>query len=344
MSPNRSLLTLCALLVGCGGILDDDDGEPAVLATSSGAVQRISATEELVSISWSGTIDASNTVGIIDDGRDVFISSGQEVRAFDDGAGGAQLWDPAVSFATQVVAIAGPAGGALFVLTIDSLVAIQVSDGAELWRAELFDLGDPADDALAVVGSGVFLGGNPISRLDVSDGTLTHTAPGSATISALVGDGSTIYVGGPNGVTAFAASNLSQSWHHDTDGSVDDLVVGGGSIFYSVFGGGGGVGLLTTSGNPVGTAEPDEVFQALAIGGNLLLGARADGTLVALDELDLSEVWVVTGDSDVGGLALNSQTVFYVTGGALDGLNLSDGDQIFPVFSGNGSIVGIQAL
>jgi len=344
MNKNQAALGLCALLLGCGGFLDDDDGEPALVVTSTGAVQRLGATEDGVSVTWSGSIDPSTNVRIVSDGSDVFVASGQEVRAFDDGDAGTELWDPAVSFATDVVAIAGPAGGALFVLTIDSLVAVQVADGAELWRQDLFDLGDPSDDALAVVDGALFLAGNPINRIDVADGTVTHTAAGSASISRLVGANGSVYVGGPSGVTAYSSSSLSQAWHHDTDGSVDELAIGNGSVLYAVFGGTGGLGLLTSSGNPVGEAEPGEVFQAVAIGGSLLLGARADGTLVALDAADLAEVWTVAGDSGVWGMSLNSQTIFYATGGELDGLNLDDGGQIYGPFTGNGEIVAVDAL
>ncbi len=339
------LLILPGILAACGPILDDDDGEPVVVGTSSGAVQRFGATEEAgASVIWSGSIDPSNNVRIIADGSDVFVASGQEVKLFDDGDAGADFWDPPVSFATDVIAIAGPVGGAIFVLTDSALVAIQIADGAELWNIDLFDLGDPSDDALTVVDGALFLAGNPTNRIDPDTGDVTHSAAGTASISRLVGASGSVYVGGPNGVTAYSSSDLSQSWHHDTDGSVDDMVVSGGSVGYAVFGGTGGLGLLTTSGNPVAQAEPDEVFQALALGGNLLLGARADGTLVALDEADLAEVWTAPGDSDVRGLSLNSQTIFYASGGTLDGINLADGGHLYGPVSGNGSIVAAQAL
>lgn len=338
------LWALAALLASCGPIFDDDDGEPAVVGTSSGAVQRVAASEEGTRVVWSGAIDPSNNVRILSDGADVFVASGQEVKLFDDDSSGASLWDPPVAFATDVIAIAGPADGALFVLTDSALVAIEVSDGSERWNIDLFDLGDPADDAIAVVGGALFLAGDPINRIDPATGDVTHSAAGTASISRLVGESGSVYVGGPSGVTAYAASTLSQSWHHDTDGSVEELAVSGGSVGYAIFGGSGGVGLLTTSGNPVGEAEPDEVFQALALGGSLLVGARADGTLVALDEADLSEVWTAPGDSEVRGLSLNSQTIFYATGGVLDGINLDDGSHLYGPVSGDGSIIAVRAL
>ncbi len=334
---------LALVMVGCGPILDDDDGEPAVVATNTGAVQRIGAAEELVSVLWSGTIDASSSVSILADGSDVFVGSGQEVRAFDDGDGGNEVWDPPVSFATEVVALAGPGGGNLFVLTIDSLVALNVADGSEVWRQDLFDLGDPANDALAFGAGAVFLGGDPISRLDPATGDVTHTADGTSQISDVVVDGNSVFVGGPDGVTAFGATSLGESWHHPTSGDVDALAVGNGTVLYSVFGGDGGMGALTSSGNPIGEAEPGEVFQTVAVAGSLLLGARADGTLVALDAADLGEVWTAPGDSTVWGLSTNAQTVFYATGGALDGLNLDDGSQLWD-FAGNGDIVEALAL
>ena len=343
MRDMRWLLVLVAVMIlpgaDCLGPLDDDDGEPVLVGTDGGEVQRLSASEEQVSVSWTASIDPSNQVLAAPARADGLVASGQELRGFGRDSGD-ELWDAPVSFASDVVALT-EGSGLVFALTFDSLVALDVSDGAEAWRVELFDLGDPADAALAFGAGAVFVGGNPIARINASTGATTHTADGSSSISDIVVSGSTLYVGSPDGVQALSASDLSEDWLHPTASEVDHVAVGSVSVFYSVFG--GGVGALTLSGNPTGTALDGDVVQALAIGGNLLLAARSDGLLFAFDEADVSEVWNVAGDSEIWALSVNDQTVFYATGGALDGLNLADSSSLWS-FTSSGRVVAAEAL
>lgn len=342
MKRARWLWVLVAVMIlpgaDCLGPIDDDDGEPVLIGTDDGQVQLLSASEEQVSTTWTGGIDPSSEVLIATAGDDVFVASGQELRGFGV-ADGSEFWSAPVSFASNVVAVA-QGGGLVYVMTFDSLVALDVSDGAEAWRVELFDLGDPADAALAYGDGAVFVGGDPIVRLSASTGAQTHDSDGSSQISDIVASGGTLYIGTPQGVQALDTSDLSEQWLHPA-GSVDHVVVGGVSVFYSVFG--GGVGALTPSGNPTGEALDGDVIDALAIGDNLLLAARSDGLLFALDEADMSEVWNVVGDSEIWALSANRQTVFFATGGSLDGLNLADSSSLWS-FTSSGRVVAAQAL
>ncbi len=336
-------LILAPLLVAtnCDPLLDDDDGEPLVIATSQGEVQRLSAGDELASSVWTADIDPSNAVSILAAGNDLFVASGQEVRAWDLESGDA-VWDPPVSLATVAVALAGPGSGSVFVRTSDALVAFQVADGAEVWRLEGLDLGDPSDDALVYGSGSLFLGGDPIMRIDPGTGAVLDEAAGSPDISDLgVADG-TLYAGTPTGVQAFSASSLAFQWEHETIDQVDNLVVGDISVFYSVLG--GGVGAMTLSGNPTGSAEDGEVFSVLAISNNLLLAGRSDGTLFAFDETDVSEVWaLLTRTEAAWDLAASDASVFYAVEGILDGLNLEDAAQLW-IHNPGGEVVAVEAI
>ena len=337
------LLILVPLLLAttCDPIVDDDDGEPLVIATSQGEVQRLAAGDEAASSVWTAEIDPAGRVSIVAEGTDLFVASGQEIRAWDLDTGEV-LWDPPVSVATSAVELAGPGAGSIFVRTSDSLIAFQVADGAEVWRLDGLELGDPSDDALVYGSGSLFLGGDPIMRLDPGTGEVLDEVVGSQFISDLAVADGTLYAGTPTGLQAFSASGLDFLWEHETIDAVDHVVVGDISVFYSVVG--GGVGALTLSGNPTGAAEDGEVFNVLAISSNLLLAGRSDGTLFAFDETDVSEVWaLVTRNEAPRDLAANDRSVFYAVEGLLDGLNLEDAAQLW-THNPSGDVVAVEAL
>ena len=337
------LLILIPILMAtsCEDPLDDDDGDPLVIATSAGEVQRLSAGDETASAVWTAEIDPASQVSIVGEGNDLFVASGQEVRAWDLDTGDA-LWDPPVSLATVAIALAGPGAGSVFVLTEDSLVAFQVADGAEVWRLQGLDLTGAADHALAYGSGSLFLGGDPIRRIDPGTGDVLDEVAGDVSISDLVVAGDTVYLGAPTGVQAYEAGDLGFLWEHPTADDVDHLTVGDISVFYSVFG--GGVGALTLSGNPTGTAEDGEVFSTLAISENLLLAGRSDGTLLAFDETDVSEVWaVVDRESPAWDVAANDRSVFFAVAGLLDGMNLEDASLLWP-HSPSGNVVAVETF
>lgn len=337
------LLLLAPLLAAtsCDGLIDDDDGEPIVIATSEGEVQRLAAGDEAAGSVWTDEIDPANRVSIVAEGSDLFVASGQEVRAWDLDTGDV-LWDPAVSLATVAVELAGPGSGSIFVRTSDALVAFQVADGAEVWRLDGLEVSTAAPDALAFGSGSLFLGGDPIMRIDPGTGDVLDEVAGSQDISDVAVADGTLYAGTPTGVQAFSASDLGFLWEHETIDQVDHLVVGDISVFYSVFG--GGVGALTLSGNPTGEAEDGEVFSALAISQNLLIAGRSDGTLFAFDENDVSEVWaLLTREGAPKDVAANDRSVFYAVEGLLDGLNLEDAAQLW-VHNPGGDVVAVEAL
>ena len=136
---------------------------------------------------------------------------------------------------------------------------------------------------------------------------------------------------------------MEEQWRHYTEDEVDNLVANSTSVFYSVVG--QGVGVLTTTGNPVGVAGDDGVFEALAISSdNLLLGARSDATLFAWDESSLAELWSVTAsNTPVQGLVVTTLSVFYANGGYVDGVTLEDGGSLWS-YQPPGSPIGMLGL
>ena len=152
-----------------------------------------------------------------------------------------------------------------------------------------------------------------------------------------------MFAGLADRVVALALPQLSEVWSHPTSDEVDNLVVGGAAVFYSVLG--AGVGLLTTSGNPVASADDDGVYEALAMGpDNLLLGARSDAVLLAWDETALEEQWTVTDVSvPVQGLASAGTSVFYGNGGYVDGISAVNGNSLW-VYQASGAAAGLLGI
>lgn len=342
MKGTRGLVSiLLALLAGCDELPFDGDGDPVVVVTSTGEVQRLSAGDDSASALWTASIDSSNQVSIAADGSDLFVASGQEIGAWDRDSGEA-IWDAPVAMETEVVALAGVGGGAVFARTFDALVALQAADGGEIWRLDGLDLAGAADSALAYGSGAVFLGGSPMRRIDPASGGVTDEEAGDQDTSEIAVGGSTLYAGMSSGVQAFGAAGLSFQWENPTADGVDHLSVGDDSVLYSVLG--GGVGALTLGGNPIGEAQDGEVFDALAISGNLLLAARTDGTLFAFDEAQVEEVWVVEDtQGTVWDLAVNDRTVFYAVDGVLEAINLEDAAALW-THNTDGNIVAVEAL
>jgi len=348
---NRSLgplFLLCSLslsLGACEGFTDDDDddGTSFALATDEGALQLLTGGNS--SLLWDAEIAAASTASITSDGSSLFVGSGTEVNAFSQSSGAA-LWTSPVSLPGDVVALAGPGEGAVYAMTLDgTLSALAVADGALLWSVDLLvALPGSSDDALLFAAGSLLLGGDPIRNLDPADGSVRASyVSGDSYVSDMAVVGSTLYAGLANGVVALSVSSLSEQWRHDTEDEVDNLSVSSASVFYSVVG--HGVGLLTTTGNPVAVAGDDAVFEALAVSSeNLLLGARSDGTLFAWDETALTSVWSVPDlSTPVQGLIIISDRVFYAHGVFVDGINLSGGESLW-VYTSPGNPVGLLAL
>ena len=347
LGPLSLLVALGLSLGACELFIDEDpaDGTPFALATDQGSLQLLSGGTVSASLLWDAEIAAAGKASIASDGNSLFVGSGTEVNAFSQSSGAA-LWTAPIDVAGDVVALAGPGQGAVYAMTLDgTLAALAVNDGSLLWSVDLLvGLPGSSDDALLFAAGALLLGGDPIRSLDPADGSVRASyASGDSYVSDMAVVGSTLFAGLADGVVALSVSSLSEQWRHDTADEVDNLAVGSASVFYSVVG--QGVGLLTTTGNPVAEAGGDAVFEALAVSSeNLLLGARSDGTLFAWDEAALADVWSVPDlSTPVQGLVSNSNSVFYAHGLFVDGINLSDGSSLW-IYTSPGNPVGLLGL
>ncbi len=328
------LWALIPVLSACGDFFGDDDdveGDLFALANDQGNVQALAGGDVSAALLWEGEIAPSATAVMASDGDSLYVGSATEVVAFSQ-ATGAQQWAAPATLTGDAVALAGPGGGAVYAMTLDgSLSAISVLDGSISWTLDLLvDLPGASDDALLYSDGVLFLGGDPIRALSPTDGSLLVSySTGDSYVSDLAVVGGTLFAGLADRVVALSSSSLGELWSHPTSDEVDNLVAGGGSVFFSVVG--GGVHLLTDSGNPVASAGGDGVFQALArSSSNLLLAARSDATLFAWDEFALEEQWSLSeADTPVQGLVVSGSSVFYGNAGYVDGINASDGSSLW---------------
>jgi|GEM_PF-1701341 len=351
MQPARRLLILALLvssssLLGAdclGVLLDDDDSESVVLATDSGYLGRLAGTSTEASTTWTGEIANSNRVSVVADAESVYVGAASQVRAVALTGLGEQAETWTWSAPDDVVALAGPGDGRLYVMTTSTLHALG-TDGGEIWSVDLLlDLTGVADDAIAFGGGALILGGNPVRRLNPATGAVTHTlTTGSTDVSAVAVSGGVAYIATATGVVAAAAADLVQQWEHPTSAEVDEVHATASSIAYAVRG--GEVGLLAIGGNPVfDSGSETGVFDGLLIAQNLVVAARADGDLLAWDEGDGSLIWSESLSGPVGGLDANGVTVFYGHGDELEALNLSDGSTLWRL-STTGSPTAVLAL
>ncbi len=328
------LLALLPALSACGDFFGDDgdvEGDPFVLANDQGSVQALAGGDVSAALLWEGEIAPSATAVMVSDGDSLYVGSATQVVAFSQSTG-AQQWAAPASLTGDAVALAGPGSGAVFAMTLDgSLSAINLLDGSISWTLDLLvDLPGSSDDALFFSEGVLFLGGDPIRALSPTDGSLLASySTGDSYVSDLAVVGGAVFAGLADRVVALSSSSLEELWSHPTSDEVDNLVAGGGSVFFSVVG--GGVHLLTDSGNPVASAGGDSVFQALARSSrNLLLAARSDATLFAWDEVALEEQWSLTeADTPVQGLVASGSSVFYGNAGYVDGISASDGSSLW---------------
>lgn len=340
------LLAAGTVLLGadCLGITDDDDdGEPVMFATDGGVIARYSGTSAEALPVWRSDISSANSVSLVDDGTTSYVGAGTVVSAFSLDAAGEQepLWT--WSAPDSVVAMAGPGSGLVFVMTTSTLHGLA-TDGGEVWSVDLLiDLGGVSDAALDFDNGDLILGGDPTRRLDPSSGAVTHTIDtGSSDVSAVRALGGVAYLATASGVLAVGSSALDEQWFHATSAEVDALAVTGSSVGYAVRG--GVVGVLAAGGNPVFDSGSDTgVFDGLLLVQNLLVAARSDGSLLAWDEVDGTQVWAEDHAGPVGALDANGLTVFYGHGGDLEALNLSDGSTLWTLTT-TGSPVAVNAL
>ncbi len=347
LSSLSLLLVTGSLLVGAdclGSVVDDDDGgEPLIYATDGGFIGRLSGTDTSGSTVWNGGISSSNRVALVADGAAVYVGAGSVVSSFPLDASGEHSAEWAWTAPDDVVALAGPGNGAVYAMTTSTLHAISTS-GGELWSVDLLlDLSGVSDDAIAFSGGALILGGDPTRRLDPSNGDVTHTyATGSTDVSDVAISGGTAYLGTASGVVAVSASDLSEQWTLATSAAVDEVAAGADGVAYAVRG--GVVGVVTSGGNPVfDTGAETGVFDGLVVSQNLVMAARADGTVLAWDELDGTEVWEAMLAGPVGGLDANAQTAFYGHADVIEALAMSDGSSLWSLVT-TGNPAGVLAL
>lgn len=346
-----SLLLLSTVLVGAdclGGFIDDDDaGEQVLVGTDGGSLGLWSAGELETTAVWTTSIAAANRVAMAVDVDTVYVGAGADISAFPlaaDSETQAALWT--WSAPDDVVAMAGPGGGAVFVMTTSTLHALSDADGGELWTVDLLmDLTGVSDDALGYSGGTLVLGGNPTRRLDPSTGAVTHEyATTSSDVSNLEVVGGAVYLAAAEGVVALSSDTLSPLWTYPTTVEVDAVAVSTAGVAFAERG--GGVGSLTlASGNPVFHTDTADVYDALHAAAGLVVAARSDGALMAFDEVDGASPWepLESLGGPVGTLDANTQTAFYGHGSVLDGINLSDGSSLFRL-TPSGRPVAVIAL
>ncbi len=349
-TPVLSLLLLSTVLTGadCLGVLgDDDDGERVLVGTDGGSLSLWSAGEIETTSIWTTSIASANRVALVVDSDTVYVGAGAEIAAFPleaDSISQAALWT--WSAPDDVVAMAGPGSGAVFVMTTSTLHALSDEDGGELWTVDLLlDLSGVSDDALGFANGDLILGGNPTRRLDPSTGATTHQiAMASSDVSDLQVVGGTVYLAAAEGVVALTSSSLSPLWTYDTPVQVDAVAVSSAGVGFAERG--GGVGSLTLgTGSPSFTTDASDVYDGLLAAAGLVVAARSDGTLLAFDEVDGSAPWepLDSFGGPVGGLDGNNQTLFYGHSSVLDGVNASDGSSLFSL-TPNGRPVAVVAL
>ena len=345
-----ALLLLSTVLVGadCLGVIgDDDDAEEVLIATDAGSLGLWSGGEGETSAVWTTSIASANRVALAVDADTVYVGAGAEVSAFPLAAATedqAAVWT--WSAPDDVVALAGPGGGSLFVMTTSTLHALSDLDGGELWTLDLLiDLSGVSDDAVGLDGGDLVLGGNPTRRIDPSSGAVTHEyGTTSSDVSGLVVSGGTVYLAAAEGVVALSSSSLTEQWVHATAVEVDAVAVSSAGVAFAERGGGVG-SLALSNGNPVFVTDDLDVFDGLLVTSGVIVAARSDGALLGWDEATGDMAWdpITAFGGPVGGLDANPQTIFYAHSSVLDAVNVSDGSSFFSL-SPSGSPIAVTAL
>lgn len=339
----RFLAVALVLLTGCDFFpLPDDEGDPILVASDAGRLLRLSVTEESRTVTWSAAIESSNRVALEVDGPDLYVASGGTVQAFDLGSG-TENWAAEVAQGDDVIDIAGPAGGQLYALTFNVLVALDPSSGAELWRRDLSEQLETWD-RVAASGAGILLAGSNLSAVSASDGEEL----GALSIDELTADvdfvGSTAIVGAVEGVLGIDPSDASERWRVPLPSDVTHIDVAGDVVAFAVFA--GGLGLADGSGSLLQRTADTESWQGVSLGDDSLVAARSDGQLVSLATADFTEQWSVAADAantTVADMARNGSSVFVALGGVLESVDALSGDRLW-TYQTDGEVVRLLAL
>ncbi len=243
------------------------------------------------------------------DGSNIYLGGTFGLAAFDLASGQRTSWQPPVNGTVNALAYTGGtlyAGGQFFLGAGDQTdaAAFSVTTGEPtIWNPGLHDdaFGSAAVNALAVVGSTVYLGGQfhtvdgqPRSRLAAVTATTGALVPWNpqpnAAVNALAPGPGTIYAGGDftgagppiANIAAIARlhpdGSLDADWHPNPDGSVSSIVFAGTTLYLG--------GYFTLNGTHPGLVAASTATGALldwsqALGDPVEGLAAADGKLFA---------------------------------------------------------------
>lgn len=325
-----------AVLGGCP--FDLGDGDPAVVVmTSTGEV--IAFDDEGNAPLWSHDVDAAEYGDLLADGGTVFVlTGGSEVLALDD-LDGALVWTEDINGTT--VGQLALSGDTLFAQTADEVVALDADSGEILWSESFDDL----SGAMATGDGALFVGGDPVRRLDPADGTQQASYEiGDPYVPAMAVTGGRVIVGGRYEVVSLFPDGLSQDWFHTLENSsTTGLVADGGDVYVTT----DNEGLL---GFEVGDSVP---FLEAMLSTALDAPDVSDGTVYVSESFgDVYAVDAATGDETTllqstyehrGGLAVSGNTVFLAAGASLVGIDAIAGGADWEQSPG-GTVVALEAL
>lgn len=337
------LLTSPFLLVACFGTpgLDDDDADRAVLATTSGVVQRIAASETSTEAVWTTTLAAAVRPLLAQDPDTIYVAHGARLAALDV-EDGRTLWSATLD--DEVDALVGPVDGALVVQTLTAIVGMRAADGQLLWSRDLLsDLSGTEPGALDAASGALVLGGDPTWLVDpASGGTLGQRSVG-AVVTGVAIDGAVAAVGAGSQLLGLTTSALAPAWSVSAGGEVDRVAGDDGVFAFAVLG--GGVGVVDGTGAVRGVSADQEVWQHLIVQGGQILAVRGDGTLLAFDSL-AQTAWAAPpggGDPTVRGLASDGRTIYRAIRGVVEGVNAADGSELW-TWQPDGAAAAVLAL
>jgi outer membrane protein assembly factor BamB len=338
------LLCLLPLATGCDFLFptvdDEDDGDPGLVGDAAGTVYRLVGGLDSVSVVWTATVATADSVSFASVGDTVVVGAGTQVHGLDAETGD-ELW--VADVIDQVIGMTS-GDGRVYAHSFTALTAIDVAEGTIAWTQDFTVEGITgvsfADPVFA--NGGVVLGGDPVRRFTGANGMISGTyATGDTEMLGLATDGTTLYVGSSNGISALN-SGLQESWVVAPGEEVDRIALTTGGVVFSQVG--VGVSLVSEDGVEGWDDASGAVYDALVPAEDIAIAARLQGTVHAFNSADGSESWAVTETSGpVRGLGLSGTTVLYAGGAFVQGLDLADGTVLWE-WSPAAAPVGLFAL
>jgi len=330
------LVLVPAVLAGCPFDLDDDDAGVVVL-TSSGDVTAFSA--DGTSVAWTVAVGAVDFGDLLVDGGVVFVQTGGSTVVALDGADGVEVWSAEIG--GSAVGQLALLDDALFVQTADDVVALDADSGGELWAETYGGL----SGAMATGEGALFLGGDPVRRLDVASGAEDASYDlGDPFVPGIGVTGGRVIVGGRFDVVSLQPDDLAEDWVHPLgDASTTGLTVDGGDVYVST----DNVGLYGfDAGDPTPFvhALDDTALDPPVADGGVVYVTESFGDLFAVDPVSGEPDW--TWDSSAehrGGLAVRGATLYLADGSALVGIDADAGTASWEQSPG-GTLVAVDVF